>query len=373
MRLAGIAAALLLSWDTVQADERNFIDHDTFGAAKALSDQIVLNPSMPNQMGAVWAKKTNELNSWMAEIKYRVNGPDHGGKGMAIWYTQSKQTHGGHIYGGPDNWDGLGLFLTAEPDGTGALRGHLNDGTFAFARAEAPEKHAFGACKIAHRNVGTISSIKLVYNVATFKVYHNDALCFENTHLSLPEHYYFGVSSQSGEMPDSHELFSFNVGAVPTEHAAANIKPAQSAQQGTSQSETNHIDQSGVQTALDGLRQELAQLKTQMAQVEQLRQSLSSMQSTLQRTESTVSSIQASAVGNSGTAHLETTLKDLAAQVARMNDRFALLEKDVQKQLELHQSKQSSGVYVLIAAQVAMFVLYAIYRKRREEAKSKFL
>ena len=93
MHLAGIAAALLLSWDSVQADERNFIDHDVFGAAKALSDQIVLNPSMPNQMGAVWAKKTNELTSWVAEIKYRVNGPDHGGKGMAIWYTQSKWMH----------------------------------------------------------------------------------------------------------------------------------------------------------------------------------------------------------------------------------------------------------------------------------------
>jgi hypothetical protein len=72
-----------------QADLRNFVEHNLFGAAKELSDQVVLNPPVPNQMGAFWAKQSNELPSWMLEVNYRINGPDRGGKGLAVWYTKS--------------------------------------------------------------------------------------------------------------------------------------------------------------------------------------------------------------------------------------------------------------------------------------------
>lgn len=65
----------------------NFLPHDYFGSAKAYSDLVSLNPPVVAQTGAIWAKTSNALSEWTFEIKYRVNGPEHGGKGMAIWHT----------------------------------------------------------------------------------------------------------------------------------------------------------------------------------------------------------------------------------------------------------------------------------------------
>lgn len=61
--------------------------HDKFGAAKAYSDLVSLNPPVASQMGAIWAKDSNQLKEWTLEVKYRVNGPEHGGKGMVVWYA----------------------------------------------------------------------------------------------------------------------------------------------------------------------------------------------------------------------------------------------------------------------------------------------
>lgn len=77
---------------SVIADPGSFIPHDLFGAAKAFTDQIILNPPLPaSQVGAIWAKAKNELADWTLAVKFRVNGPEHGGKGMAIWYTAGKK------------------------------------------------------------------------------------------------------------------------------------------------------------------------------------------------------------------------------------------------------------------------------------------
>lgn len=70
------------------ANAVTFFPYDTFGSAKSFSDQVILNPPVPHsQAGAIWAKDKNDLTEWSLEVKYRVNGPEHGGKGMAIWYT----------------------------------------------------------------------------------------------------------------------------------------------------------------------------------------------------------------------------------------------------------------------------------------------
>jgi hypothetical protein len=266
----------------------------------------------------------------------------------------------------------------------------LNDGNFAFARAEAPgtspfsidrsfaktnaEKHAFGACKVQHRNVGTIGSIKLIYNVASLKVYHNDALCFENAHVSLPSQYYFGVSSQSDEIPDSHELFGVHVSSVPTEHQpqaqAYHSPPVAEAhpQQGSGSQ-----DALAMQQALKALSSDVAIVKSQLTQMDQIKETLSRLQEAVHRTDATVSSIQSTPKNQAQIGHLEASLKDLSSQVSRVNDRFVSLEKHVQQQLEQSRSKQSGGVYVLIAAQIILLGLYTIYRKRRDAAKSKFL
>lgn len=68
--------------------QSTFLSHDLYGSAKSFSDQVILNPPMPHtQTGALWAKDKNTLAEWTLTLKFRVNGPEHGGRGMAIWYT----------------------------------------------------------------------------------------------------------------------------------------------------------------------------------------------------------------------------------------------------------------------------------------------
>lgn len=82
-----MAASLLANL----ASAATFIPYDSYGSAKSYSDQVMLNPPTPHsQAGAIWAKTKNDLKEWTLEVQYRVNGPEHGGKGMAIWYTSGR-------------------------------------------------------------------------------------------------------------------------------------------------------------------------------------------------------------------------------------------------------------------------------------------
>lgn len=84
--MLGLLLVSLFTLNTAHAV--NFFPYDVYGSAKSFSDQVILNPPVPHsQVGAIWAKEKNELAEWTLEVKYRVNGPEHGGKGMAIWYA----------------------------------------------------------------------------------------------------------------------------------------------------------------------------------------------------------------------------------------------------------------------------------------------
>lgn len=71
----------------VTAAVASFLSYDTFGSAKAFTDQAILNPPVTSQAGAIWSQSQNTLKEWSLSVSFRVNGPEHGGKGMAIWYT----------------------------------------------------------------------------------------------------------------------------------------------------------------------------------------------------------------------------------------------------------------------------------------------
>ena len=92
------------------------------GDAHVDGDSIRLTDAAQHQRGAIWSKFPNLRNSkeWMAELTFRVGGStnkDFFGDGFAFWLTKERNVVG-HAMGGPDKWEGLGVFFdTYKNDG----------------------------------------------------------------------------------------------------------------------------------------------------------------------------------------------------------------------------------------------------------------
>lgn len=257
-----------------------------------------------------------------------------------------------------DNWDGLGLFLAAQPDGSGALRGHLNDRSTQYGKLESAggnpfslnrdfaktdaEKNAFGSCSFKYRNVGTISSIKVSYNPTSLKVTHNDQLCFENFDVALPTGHYFGVSSQSAELPDSHELFQMQVTAQSHISGMKQAVP----ERGSVKSSANAIHDSPA--ALDSAMQKIiTKLISDSDKMTNRIEELTQMKATIDRIESQLQQISLGSGGQQQqqqqqngqpgvqlSGALKSMYEDLLRQIKGMEDKFLQMERHIEKQTE---------------------------------------
>jgi hypothetical protein len=94
----------------------------------------------------------------------------------------------------------------------------LNDGHWSFfSREETSSRHS-GSCFHNYRNTEHHVHIRVIYEKNSLEVWidsqkkgFNFEKCFQIDHANLPTDYYFGVSSQTSELPDNHELISVDV------------------------------------------------------------------------------------------------------------------------------------------------------------------
>ena len=411
MRWLGLLNIVALA-SAAPNDNNKFLPVDSYGSARHVGDEYVLSPpSQASQAGAVWAKQANDLESdWTLTVKYRVNGPEHGGKGMAIWYT-SDRGQGGPVLGGMDKWDGLGLFLTAQPDGTGALRGHLNDRSVAFARLDDSknshfgvdhealhqsdaEKQAFAACTVQYRNLGVISEITVSYNTHSLKVTHDGEVCFENEHVTLPKGYYFGVSALSTEQADSHELHGLQVKSgshTPTKQPTSEAATRSGRNFGQTDGH-GAVKGPGKSTTVDTTVGDLlTQVIKDVAETRQQVNKLANLQGSVEKLEQAVGRMGSAAGvashgggGDSSQAVLNSNhelankLDDVARQVRALEAKFATMEHHIEVQTQrivealpppAHDAIKLA-VYVILFAQAVCLGSYVLYR-RRIDNKSK--
>lgn len=306
------------------------------------------------------------------------------------------------MFGSADKWDGLGLFLTANADGSGTLSGHLNDRSTEFAKLDsaggnafsldrdfaktAAETNAFGSCSIKYRNLGTPSSIKMSYNDGSLKVVHDDTLCFENYDLQLPSNYYFGASGQSGEFADSHELFGYTVTAGSHEKT---VKPAPAASPGvvrkplvTSSELPKNPDGSSVsiQQIMQKLTFDSDRMAAQIADMAKMKLALERIEAIMARLDGSITAMQHGVPSSDPNFSPKVVYEDLSKQIYAMEDKFVQMEKHIEKQTS-HivaslpppaNGPVKNAVYVLVLVQVILGAAYIVYRRRTEE-KTKFL
>lgn len=212
-----------------------------------LSNKVILTPVAPgNQRGAVWADKSLQHQSWIADVEFRANGPERGGGNLNIWLVRD----GAHAIGSNSiytagRFEGLALVIDQYSGSGGMLRGFLNDGNTDYSSHHNVDNLAFGHCRFAYRNLGRPTQIKLRHNENKFSVEIAGRPCFESDKIRLPSGYNFGITAASADNPDSFEVFKLVVLTGENNHEYANThqsyaNPQQAAAAGSSNDNTNN-------------------------------------------------------------------------------------------------------------------------------------
>ncbi|ORY70047.1 concanavalin A-like lectin/glucanase domain-containing protein [Pseudomassariella vexata] len=183
------------------------------GVPEVLSNKVILTQPAPgNARGAVWADNTNNYKEWIADVDFRVNGPERGGGNLNIWLARrGVQDIGSASIYTVEKFDGLALVVDRSGGGAGMIRGFLNDGTTDYKTHHSVDSLAFGHCDYSYRNLGRQSQIKMRQTKNLFKVEIDGRLCFESDKISIPPGYTFGITAASAENPDSFEVFKLVV------------------------------------------------------------------------------------------------------------------------------------------------------------------
>ncbi len=197
-----------------------------YGETSMDRNTIYLGRGMPNEQAAVWSKRVQSEPSWQTVFAFRIKGHAIGGNGLAFWYTREAHRTG-IVYGGPDKFDGLGLFFDTFDEETKSetvpmVVGMVGDGKTAFRDASvtnSTDSKVIGSCFKPVRNTEFPVYVRITYFQRHLKVEidnskegRNYNVCFNAYNVELPMGNYFGLSASSNMYPDKYELYALRTG-----------------------------------------------------------------------------------------------------------------------------------------------------------------
>lgn len=253
LALIGTASAQFITSETMSFGQKGHISHvnagipgwNLFGqghSPQILSDRVILTPPGPGHTkGALWMNSAVDQPHWLAEVRVRASGQEHGSGNFQIWYAKDGQRsiNSNAIYS-TASFEGLVLVVDQYGGHGGMLRAFLNDGSTTFKDRSDIEVNglAFGHCAFSYRNLGTPSRIRLISDANGFRVDIDDRACFASDQVELPKGYTFGLTATTADNPDSFEVSSFALSLA--QHQTDSVPPpadaaASQAQQNSAQ------------------------------------------------------------------------------------------------------------------------------------------
>ncbi|KAL5019807.1 hypothetical protein ScPMuIL_002699 [Solemya velum] len=192
------------------------------GDAIASDENIRITPSLRSKRGWVWTKNIAHAEHWSIEVVVRISGRGRvGADGMAIWFTEARGDDG-TVFGGKDQWKGLGVFLDSfDNDGqhnNPYLMAMVNDGTKSYDHQSDGLTQQAGGCLRDFRNKPFPVRIKVEYYNKVLTVFFNNGLtndnnafelCLRSENVELPKTGYFGVSAATGGLADDQDVLAF--------------------------------------------------------------------------------------------------------------------------------------------------------------------
>ncbi|XP_012221854.1 protein ERGIC-53 [Linepithema humile] len=193
------------------------------GNAIASAENVRVAPSLRSQKGAIWVKQPINFDWWEIEIVFRISGRGRiGADGLAFWYTTTKGTYNGTVFGSSDLWTGLGIFFDSfdndNKHNNPYIMAIVNDGTKIFDHANDGSTQQLAGCLRDFRNkpFATRARIEYYQNTLTL-LFHNGMtnneqdydICFRIDNVVLPKNGFFGISAATGGLADDHDILHF--------------------------------------------------------------------------------------------------------------------------------------------------------------------
>lgn len=201
----------------------------SFGGDTVIMDDFIrLTPTEKGRKGWLWNSFPNSYTDWLVLTELRVSpNPDSparlGADGMAVWFTKER-SQPGPIFGNKDQWTGLGVILdTFDNDNkrdNPRIQIVMNDGTRNYDKNQDGRNIELASCQVNFRGQVPIK-LKIAYFNKRLQVsYDTSGQVFEEhrkwtvcnaepLYLELPRLGYFGVTAETGDLFDNHDVYSF--------------------------------------------------------------------------------------------------------------------------------------------------------------------
>ncbi|EMD32939.1 hypothetical protein CERSUDRAFT_87642 [Gelatoporia subvermispora B] len=182
---------------------------------------VRLTRNKPSQMGWLWTRLPVTASNFVVEVEFKIGGDSSHlyGDGLAIWLTKGR-AEPGPVFGSPDNFEGLGVFLDTYANSRHAysfprIVGMSGDGKTPYDLAHDGDANSIGACSANYRRTNVATKLKITYlkdaylNVKIqYKAWDDWTECFTVPGFVLPNAPYLGFSAMTGDVADNHDIIS---------------------------------------------------------------------------------------------------------------------------------------------------------------------
>ncbi|XP_026112560.1 VIP36-like protein [Carassius auratus] len=199
---------------------------ELMGNTMIMPEHIRLTPDLQSRQGAVWSRNPCYIRDWELQVQFKIHGEGKknlNGDGLAIWLTKERMQNG-QVFGNTNFFTGLGVFVDTYPNEDKQhertfpfISAMVGNGSVAYDHDHDGRFTDLGGCTAHVRNVeyDTFLLIRYMQNRLTVmmdiegKQEWKD--CLDIPGVRLPQGYYFGVSSATGDLSDNHDLISFKL------------------------------------------------------------------------------------------------------------------------------------------------------------------
>jgi len=195
------------------------------GSTFISNDHIRLTSDNPSQSGYIWSRMPVFVRDWEIHLHFSVHGSNSRlfGDGFAFWYSAQRATDG-NVFGSPDHFRGLGIFFDTYANQNGEhshehpyISVQVNNGSMSYDHDKDGTHTELGGCTshfrgvedadtvVAIRYLGSKKRLTIQFDVEGENIWSD---CLDEEGVVLPTGLFLGMSAQTGDLSDNHDIIS---------------------------------------------------------------------------------------------------------------------------------------------------------------------
>ncbi|KAG0160703.1 hypothetical protein PDIDSM_8233 [Penicillium digitatum] len=189
---------------------------------------VRLTSDRPSQQGWISSRVPLTATNWQIELEFEIHGSGNlHGDGFALWLTKERATQG-PVFGSADRFEGLGIFFdTYKNNRPGVsfpyVMAMMGDGQTTYDQAHDGKANELAGCSARGlRGAPVPTKARLTYfqdkSLVLELQYKSEDVwieCFnlsaEKSNIAIPPVTYLGLSAETGELSDNHDIISLKV------------------------------------------------------------------------------------------------------------------------------------------------------------------